>query len=598
MVLRAALTALIAAFAVAGPGAAGSSGGPQQRDGVPRAPRPPGFMVGQLPWRSWTLLNTNGSWADSKFTPDWNATVSYVTGPVLQAAQSHGINHLQLSQQLVWNAEDALNDVTRRGALESIAVAAAGKGINTTIWVHEFSECPPGHLHAGKCVLDDAVWPWVTEKYRKLWVALPSVSGVVLTISETAFDVTCEEGCKVASNDTVPVRLNKLIQAVVAGSPGRTVIMRAFVHTPTNLRQMTEALAELDTAPAAASGGRLIVMAKAPPCDWNPYFPFNPLWSLAAANITTRFDLIMELDLGLEMLGQNAFAAPSVEHTLAQVNRAREMSAIGVSARIERGCLPAEVGGSCRPGQPNAYTLNSDRFNDVSLTALSVGLRGVSNISTTEAQMATVWGTWSDHRFSRHDAVPFVRRALEPLFEVVARAYFPLGQFVMQHSNIPLFKYIVACLDPHGYVATYLWTPSPSLQTASRRLLAPQVADLAALRAEQQAGMATVGRSRQAVALGVAAGSLTAGEAAQLTHAVNTSALCVRAFGAVLNAAIGATVVGAGGNNALPGEIAALRTTIVSELAALEGMVGAWPLEAQSVQSFVADTNKRLNEAL
>ena len=79
---------------------------------------------------------------------------------------------------------------------------------------------------------------------------------------------------------------------------------------------------------------------------------------------------------------------------------------------------------------------------------------------------------------------------------------------------------------------------------------------------------------------------------------MNTSALCVRAFGAVLNAAIGATVVGAGGNNALPGEIAALRTTIVSELAALEGMVGAWPLEAQSVQSFVADTNKRLNEAL
>ena len=62
-------------------------------------------MVGQLPWRSWTLLNTNGSWADSKFTPDWNATVSYVTGPVLQAAQSHGINHLQLSQQLVWKTQ-------------------------------------------------------------------------------------------------------------------------------------------------------------------------------------------------------------------------------------------------------------------------------------------------------------------------------------------------------------------------------------------------------------------------------------------------------------------------------------------------------------
>ena len=247
----------------------------------------------QLPWRSWTLLNANGSWAGSKFTPDWNATVAYVTGPVLRAARARGINHLQLSQQLVWNAEDALNDAARRGALESIARAAAEKGINTTIWTHEFSECPPTHLHGGKCVLDETVYPWLTEKYRKLWGALPSVSGVVLTISETAFDVTCEAGCKVVSNDTVPVRLNKLIQAVVSGSPGRNVIMRAFVHTPSNLRQMTDALAELDTAPATASGGRLIVMAKAPPCDWNPNFPFNPLWSPAAANITARFDFIM-----------------------------------------------------------------------------------------------------------------------------------------------------------------------------------------------------------------------------------------------------------------------------------------------------------------
>ena len=296
------------------------------------------------------------------------------------------------------------------------------------------------------------------------------------------------------------------------------------------------------------------------------------------------------------MLGQNAFAAPSVEHTLSQVNHAREMGAIGVSARIERGCLPAEVGGSCRSGQPNAYTLNSDRFNDVSLTALSVGLSGGSNISTIEAQMAAVWSTWTSHRFS-HNAVPFVRRALEPLFEAVTHAYFPLGQFVMQHSNIPLFKYISACLDPRGYVATYLWTPSPSLQTASRRLLRPQVADLAALRAEQQAGMDTVGRGVKAIELGVAVGALTAGEAAQVTHAVNTTSICVRAFAAVMNAAISTTVIAAkGSSDVLPGEIAALRTMVASELAALDGMVGAWPLEAQSVQSFVADTKKRLNE--
>ena len=78
-------------------------------------------------------------------------------------------------------------------------------------------------------------------------------------------------------------------------------------------------------------------------------------------------------------------------------------------------------------------------------------------------------------------------------------------------------------------------------------------------------------------------GALTSGEAAQLAHAVNASALCVRAFGAVMNSAIGTTVVGVGGSDVLPGEIAALRTTIVSGLAALKGMVGAWPLEAQSV---------------
>ena len=84
------------------------------------------------------------------------------------------------------------------------------------------------------------------------------------------------------------------------------------MHTHANLELMLDALHEYAAEPAARGSGELVVMAKAPPCDWSPYFPFNPLWNQwtnATVALRGKVKLVMEVDLGYEMLGQNALVA-------------------------------------------------------------------------------------------------------------------------------------------------------------------------------------------------------------------------------------------------------------------------------------------------
>ena len=399
-----------------------------------------------LPWRGWTLLNAVGG----PHAANWSATAASIRDHVLPAAAAHSVTHLQLSQQLAWNAEDLIGDSAQaqRDAIRQIARDCRKSRVHSSIWTHELSECPAANRRGGRCVLDDRLWRWLGDKYQALWAAVPEVDGVVLTISETAFDVTCEaEPCQVVSNLTVPERLVTLIQTVLRASPGKTVIMRAFVHTHANLDLMLTALHALQ--PPSAGEAELVVMAKAPPCDWSPYFPFNPLWSQHSGAAQPLLDkgiqLIMEMDLGLEMLGQNAFVAPMVEATGAMVNQARLIGAKGVSARIERSCLASEVSpvGSCRQTtwaavQPNTQTLGS--VNDVSLAALSAFLLHGN------ATVPAVWDAWGQRRGLVPSATACLARVLTPMYDAVSRAYFPLQQWATQHSNIALWQVILADL--------------------------------------------------------------------------------------------------------------------------------------------------------
>ena len=67
----------------------------------------------KLNWRGWTLLNAIGG----PNLIDWNATASHFISTTLPAAVSHGINHIQLSQQLSWTVEDLVKDANKSAAI-------------------------------------------------------------------------------------------------------------------------------------------------------------------------------------------------------------------------------------------------------------------------------------------------------------------------------------------------------------------------------------------------------------------------------------------------------------------------------------------------
>jgi hypothetical protein len=564
---------------------------------APPAHHDGGGAAGTLPWRSWTLLNADSGASHQR---DWPATVRRVQAEVLPAATAHNITHLQLSQQLSWNAEDMDINVSS-AAVSQIARLAHARGIQVSIWTHELSQCPAHSLVAGKCVLDDALWAWLHAKYVQLWTQVPDVDGVVLTISETAFDVTCEADCRVSSNLTVPQRLVKLIHTVVAASPGKTVIMRAFVHTHANLELMLDALHEYAAVPAAPGSGELVVMAKAPPCDWSPYFPFNPVWNQwtnATAALRGKVKLVMEMDLGFEMLGQNAFVAPMVEPVLEMVRQARLIGAVGISARIERSCLGSEVSGfrgSCRPGQPNTQTLGSDAGNDVSLCALS---RFLLDPNATTADVWTEWG--GGHILGRSNnsaiAARWLRRVLEPMYDATTRAYFPLQQWTTQHSNIALWADTLA--DLTSYTVTARWVPSPTLAIANRRLLHPQLTDILDLMDDQAIPTAVAQRSLSVLESAVVAGALSADTIEGLKAKLKTTAIAYEVLRAVHLTQFGTqSLLELNNLAALPGDEKFLRGVVRSAMARLGSASAAnlsWPIDSLNIDAFLSDAKNRL----
>jgi hypothetical protein len=229
----------------------------------------------------------------------------------------------------------------------------------------------------------------------------------------------------------------------------------------------------------------LVVMAKAPPCDWQPFFPYNPLWSQWGGADDSGVDLgglpmVMELDLGLETLGQNTMVMQQVEFIRLQVEQASMRGAIGITARIERSCLTTEMSksasSSCRYLQPNTKTLGSP--NALNLLALARFQQGGHSADD-------VWAEWSRDWLgaATEEALAVAKQAVEPTFEAVSRAWFPMKQWTTQHSNLPKWAYVLECLT--GYTAPSIWVPSPTNAMATNSLLRPSPFDLQCLKADQ-----------------------------------------------------------------------------------------------------------------
>jgi hypothetical protein len=371
--------------------------------------------------------------------PDWDHLQK-----AIPRAAAEGMNRIQLSHQIVMDAEELWEGSGHEKRLERVGQAidlAHENGLKVDMWTHELSGLPKDRFREGdrgKPVLSPELWKWVEDKYEHLFKLVPALDGVVLTFAETDHKVY---GDGVVSDLTPPQRVARLIEVMgdVCRQRDKLLIVRTFVYEPAEIAFLHEALSRIaaDTPP----DGHIIVMTKCVPHDWTPYYPFNPLLGEVAG-----LPQVVEIDLGQEFTGQSRILHGEVGYVKRVLDHARAKGVIGAVARVERGTNHAL-------GTPNEVNLHAfgRLLHDGSLSE------------------DALWREWVVGRYGQA-AAPHVIRALRRTFDITNLTYFPLEYWIVNHSRVPDWGYA------YGHITSRQnakWIPSPKQLRARDELLRP-----------------------------------------------------------------------------------------------------------------------------
>ena len=140
--------------------------------------------------------------------------------------------------------EDITTKPNQARLIEMFAAQAREKGIEVYLWTREITNPPAKFLRAGYLNFDHPeLMDWLSEQYRELLKAVPSVSGVVLFFTEADYQIhrgphepERYTGSRlVISNLDPEERLALVINTVydVMAEHGKRLIVRDFFRIPT-----------------------------------------------------------------------------------------------------------------------------------------------------------------------------------------------------------------------------------------------------------------------------------------------------------------------------------------------------------------------------
>jgi len=415
--------------------------------------------AGALPHRSWQFQSA-----------DWNYLQK-----AIPLARSAGMNRIQLSHNIVMDAEELWEGKGSAAKLELVRKAAAlahKRDLKVDIWTHELSGLPKDRFRdpsGKKVVLSPELWKWVEEKYERLFKLVPDIDGLVLTFAETDYSVYSDS---VVSGEAPPQRVARLIKVMadICSRRDKLLVVRTFVYEPREIEFMHEAL----QAVAQQVGANVVVMTKCVPHDWTPYYPFDPL----LGNVS-GLRQVVEIDLGEEFTGQSRLLHCEVDYVKCVMDYARDRDVIGAVARVER---------------LENHALGTP--NEVNLHAFS-RLTQDGGLSADE-----LWREWSVKRYGARPA-PHVVRALRRTYEITNLTYFPLEYWIADHSQVPTWAYAVGHISSRQNAK---WIPSPKQILARDELLAPTGDTLVKIDNEKDLAKKMLEMSRKDLGLGYTEG--------------------------------------------------------------------------------------------
>ena len=340
-----------------------------------------------------------------------------VVARTIEAAARYGVNHIQLSHDLIMNIDDVLDgsaSATERIALlEQAAKLADDRGMDTYVWAHELSQSPLDVCYEP----GGEVWAARAEAYRAAFAAMPHVDGAVMMFGSSPVPVwgtlcTCAwcadtypgTSAFLAPPNDERIRLvTEQVGGVVVNELGKGLLMRTFVHNPQENEWHVGGLSR-------ARGVEFYGMHKSEVQDWQPYNPPDPTMGMAE-----RRYAVVEMDAAGEYYGTSElpFCAPG--YFRYRLRHARENLGVGAVVRVERG-------GSSALGTPNEINL------------LSIAML----LDNPDAALDTIWDQFLAEHFGLapgEAGQDTLRRVLETTFTIRLASHYVLGIWALEKSS-------------------------------------------------------------------------------------------------------------------------------------------------------------------
>jgi hypothetical protein len=365
---------------------------------------------------------------------------------VIDLAPDYGITGIQLSHNIIMEAEALLEKPDLARQINGFARRAHQRGLEVTFWTHELSGVPKEFFSDDRVDFDRPQFiEHLRDKYHRVFEVCPDLDGVVLTFHETAQSVYDDR--KVRSSLSPAQRVGVLIDtlAQACADKGKHLVVRSFSYEPGELEAIREGF--------ALAKSEFTVMTKCQPHDWQPYYPHNPL----IGEVGGRPQLV-EFDLGEEFFGECRVPYCKVDYLKWRLDYGVSRGIAGGVARLER--LRSRALDT--PNWVNVYAW-SRLLQDPSLDAHQLVL------------------DWATERFGAEPA-PLVASALERTFPIVNKTLLALEFWVANHSKFTSYDYAFGHIVSRD---TTKWDPTLHNRETRDALLRPTPETLTALATEK-----------------------------------------------------------------------------------------------------------------
>jgi hypothetical protein len=340
-----------------------------------------------------------------------DADPAAVTGAIETASQ-YGVNHVELSHDIIMDIDDLLGDtpeVAARVSLINDAIALAHqKGMKAYIWTHEINNVGIDVCYAPK----DPVWEMRGNAYRDGIARIPEVDGVVLMFGSAQMPPWYTLCTCAWCEKNKPTQANKIrivteqIGGVIVNELGKELFIRTFVHEPAEIAWHHDGL-------EAAEGVAFVGHSKTDVQDWQPYNPPDP----NLGGIEGHYSVV-EMDAAGEYWGVSVlpFCAPG--YFWSRLNHMRDVGGIGATVRVARGSDTAL-------GTPN-------EINVLAVKEL---------LSDREKPLDAIWASFIENKWGLSAGTPAhetLRRILENTFAIRLKSHYVLGIWALEKgSDIP-----------------------------------------------------------------------------------------------------------------------------------------------------------------